>query len=110
MLPYLLRAPHLTRHIRKLAVRPNYYLAWPKPDAPPINEDLVADLVVRLAEAGRLEELRTFDWDGLEMPKDAVWAVLASHCLELKTVFCNVGFGDVSHDSAVSGFFVFVFF
>ncbi|KAJ8520813.1 hypothetical protein ONZ45_g2426 [Pleurotus djamor] len=80
--------PELCAHIRKLAVRPNYYLAWPKPDDP-LDEDWVVDSIIRIAP--QLKYLHTFDWDGLEMPRDRLWTALQAHCPELKTVYSNVG-------------------
>jgi len=60
-------------YIRKLAVRPNYYLAWPKPDEE-LNETWVADTIEDIAKD--LIILHTFDWDGLELPKDSLWSML----------------------------------
>jgi len=60
----------ICRYIRKLAVRPNYYLAWPQPDGF-LDEDWVVNMLVSLAEDFPL--LNTFDWDGSELPGDRLW-------------------------------------
>ncbi|KAJ7077468.1 hypothetical protein C8R43DRAFT_910536 [Mycena crocata] len=83
------KRPELCAYIQKLAVRPNYYLAWPTRDAP-LSEDVVASTICRIAPA--LVRLRTFDWDGLEMPRDDLWLVLRNSCPELKELFSNVGY------------------
>ncbi|KAJ7610736.1 hypothetical protein DFH06DRAFT_1308611 [Mycena polygramma] len=85
----LAKRPDLCAHIRKLAVRPNYYLAWPARDTQ-LSEEWVAMMIEEMAET--LTSLRTFDWDGLEMPRDALWLTLRKSCPELKEVFSNVGF------------------
>ena len=69
----LAERPDICVHIRKFAVRPNYYLAWPKPDEP-LAEEWVAYKIVQMA--GNLTMMDTFDWDGLEMPKDSLWGAL----------------------------------
>ncbi|TFK71967.1 hypothetical protein BDN72DRAFT_876816 [Pluteus cervinus] len=97
-LPLLLTRPEIARHVRKLAVRPNYYLAWPKPDEP-IEEDWVANQIMLIAESGSLSMLHTFDWDGLEMPKDELWSTLQRCCPQLRTVFSNVGYKPLDPDS-----------
>ncbi|KAH9476327.1 hypothetical protein JR316_0011902 [Psilocybe cubensis] len=75
-------------YVRKLAVRPNYYLAWPRPD-----EQLSEEWVVSMIEDISMDliSLHTFDWDGLELPDDSLWHTLRSNCPELKSVFSNVG-------------------
>lgn len=65
--------PDICATIKKIAVRPNYYLAWPKANEP-LDEKWVVDAIQRLAPKLRL--LHTFDWDGLEMPKDSLWRTL----------------------------------
>lgn len=91
--------------IRKLAVRPNYYLAWPKPDEQ-LSEAWVADMIEEISMD--LKTMHTFDWDGLELPKDTLWTRLrlkyvsprplhigacspSGSCPQLKSVFSNVG-------------------
>lgn len=102
-----LNRPDICAHIRKLAVRPNYYLSWPKADDP-LDEGWVVMMIEKIA--GNLKGLHTFDWDGLEMPKDHLWSTLQRwsvrmlsglagrqadafvlSCPQLKTVFSNVG-------------------
>ncbi|KAG9220200.1 hypothetical protein CCMSSC00406_0007105 [Pleurotus cornucopiae] len=93
--------PRLCAHIRKLAVRPNYYLAWPKPDEP-LDEDWVAKAIIDLAP--HLKYLHTFDWDGLEMPEDELWTVLRTSCPDLKTVYSNVGCRPLNAESTLFSF------
>lgn len=69
----LFERPDICRYIRKLAVRPNYYLAWPKANER-LDEDWVVDMLLKIAENMAL--LHTFDWDGLEMPNDRLWIAL----------------------------------
>ncbi|KAJ7859779.1 hypothetical protein B0H14DRAFT_2745971 [Mycena olivaceomarginata] len=80
--------PELCAHIQKLAVRPNYYLSWPTRDLP-LSEDWVAMKISDIATM--LTNLRTFDWDGLEMPRDGLWLTLRNSCPDLKEIFSNVG-------------------
>jgi hypothetical protein len=65
--------PELCAHVRKLAVRPNYYLAWPVRDTA-IGDVWVARTIEKLAPS--LTALRTFDWDGCEMPPEGLWRAL----------------------------------
>ncbi|KAJ7762953.1 hypothetical protein B0H16DRAFT_1718787 [Mycena metata] len=88
-LAMLQRDPEICGYIQKLAVRPNYYLAWPARDVP-MREGLVVELICKVAK--NLTNLRTFDWDGLEMPRDELWLTLRTSCPELKELFSNVGF------------------
>ena len=60
-------------YIRKLALRPNYYLAWPKRDDD-LSEVWVAEMVEIISKDFKM--LHTFDWDGLELPKDSLWTTL----------------------------------
>jgi hypothetical protein len=63
----------ICKFVKKLAVRPNYYLSWPRPDEY-LQEDWV---VTKLEElAWDLENMHTFDWDGLELPDDRLWETL----------------------------------
>jgi len=62
-------------HIKKLAVRPNYYLAWPKADEY-INETWVVQQIETISKD--LIKMHTFDWDGLELPDDCLWETLRS--------------------------------
>lgn len=71
------RRKDLCKFVKKLAVRPNYYLSWPRPD-----EFLQEQWVVRQLEtiAEDLENMHTFDWDGLELPEDRLWETLRLKC------------------------------
>jgi hypothetical protein len=75
----LSRRPDICAHVRKLAVRPNYYLAWPKPDDP-LDESWVVTMIEGIAK--NLTSLHTFDWDGLEMPDDRLWGTLQTLCVK----------------------------
>ncbi|KAF7340585.1 F-box domain-containing protein [Mycena sanguinolenta] len=79
---------HLCSRIHKLAVRPNYYLAWPTRDKL-LSDDWVAKMITALAKS--LTNLRAFDWDGLEMPPNRLWRTLRNSCPELKRIYSNVG-------------------
>lgn len=80
-LEMLTKRRDICRYIRKLALRPNYYLAWPKPDED-LDEHWVVDRIEEIAED--LKVMHTFDWDGLELPKDSLW-----RCLRHKYVCCS---------------------
>ncbi|KDR79531.1 hypothetical protein GALMADRAFT_63638 [Galerina marginata CBS 339.88] len=75
-------------YIKKLAVRPNYYLAWPRPDEQ-LSEAWVVSMIEDISKD--LITMHTFDWDGLELPIDSLWETLRSNCPELRSVFSNVG-------------------
>ncbi len=68
----------ICRYVRKLAVRPNYYLAWPKPDEE-LSEVWVVDMIEEFSKD--LVMMHTFDWDGLEQPKDSLWTTLRLKCV-----------------------------
>ena len=71
------RRRDLCKFVKKLAVRPNYYLSWPRRD-----EHLPEEWVVQKLEdiAADLENMHTFDWDGLELPEDILWETLRLKC------------------------------
>ncbi|KAJ7433888.1 hypothetical protein B0H11DRAFT_1888798 [Mycena galericulata] len=97
----LAKRPNLCAHVTKLAVRPNYYLAWPTPDTP-LNESWVAEMIRAIAP--RLTRLRIFDWDGLEMPRDELWLSLRKSCPELKELYSNVGYEPLDPESELFKF------
>lgn len=74
----LLQRPDITRYIRQLMVSPNYYLAWPRPDEA-LDESWVVDKIERMSND--LHALRTFFWDGREMPSDHLWLTLRTSCV-----------------------------
>ena len=74
---------YLCGYIRKLAVRPNYYLAWPKPDDY-LEEEWVADMLIDLSD--ELNLLNTFDWDALELPPDRLWDALSKRSVNLHLI------------------------
>jgi hypothetical protein len=66
----------VTRHIRRLVVRPNHVERRSEP-VKPIDEAWVVQSIIQLATSGRLPRLTTFLWDGSEMPQDdALWSTL----------------------------------
>ncbi|KAK0490092.1 hypothetical protein EDD18DRAFT_1080569 [Armillaria luteobubalina] len=93
--------PEICRYIHKLAVRPNYYLAWPRSDER-IDENWVASAVESIAQS--LTTMHTFDWDGLEMPKDSLWQTLRLSCPQLRTVYSNVGHLPLDPESELFSF------
>ncbi|TFK23868.1 hypothetical protein FA15DRAFT_593397 [Coprinopsis marcescibilis] len=92
---------HLCQHIKKFAVRPNYYLSWPQQDET-LDENWVVDRLVDLSKDFVL--LTTFDWDGLELPNDRLWDHLRLNCPLLKSVFTNVGEKPLEPESALFSF------
>jgi len=72
-LAMLVRRRDICGHIKKLAVRPNYYLAWPRPDEY-LSEIWVVQQIDAISK--NLTSMHTFDWDGLELPKDSLWETL----------------------------------
>src|SRR5260370_34227156 len=62
-------------YIKKLAVRPNYYLAWPRPDEY-LSETWVVQQIDAISKY--LTSMHTFDWDGLELPQYSLWETLRS--------------------------------
>ncbi|KAF7316040.1 F-box domain-containing protein [Mycena indigotica] len=97
----LARHPELCGHIRKLALRPNYYLAWPNRDSA-VDEVWVAKMV-RIIAPG-LKKLKTFDWDGTEMPSNTLWRTLRESCPELTELYTNVGFESLNPRSELFNF------
>ncbi|KAJ2932421.1 hypothetical protein H1R20_g4665, partial [Candolleomyces eurysporus] len=92
---------YLCRYIRKLAVRPNYYLAWPKPDDY-LEEEWVAEMLIGLSDD--LTVLNTFDWDALELPPDRLWDSLSKRCPTLKSISTNIGRKNLDPDSSLFQF------
>jgi hypothetical protein len=97
----LVDRPNICRYIRKLAVRPNYYLAWPKANER-LDEEWVVDMLLIAVE--NMPLLHTFDWDGLEMPKDRLWEALKDKCPLLKTVYTNIGYRLLDPHSSLYNF------
>ncbi len=75
ILEMLLKRKDLCGYIRELVVRPNYYQAWPQPDKR-ICEVWVANAIKKISR--HLKAIRSFDWDGLELPDDSLWSELRS--------------------------------
>ncbi|KAJ6536457.1 hypothetical protein DFH09DRAFT_1179029 [Mycena vulgaris] len=97
----LANRPEFCAHVRKLTVRPNYYLAWPAPDSA-VSERCVAQAIERLAPT--LTWLRSFDWDGCEMPPDFLWHALRTSCPDLTELFTNVGYQPLYPESELFKF------
>ncbi|KAF8987544.1 hypothetical protein BDQ17DRAFT_1374962 [Cyathus striatus] len=51
----------------------------------------VVGAIERIAASSGLGSLSTFDWDGLEVPRDGLWRTLRECCPKLKSVFTNIG-------------------
>ncbi|GLB40830.1 hypothetical protein LshimejAT787_0900450 [Lyophyllum shimeji] len=100
-LAMLAKRPDICVHIRKLTVRPNYYLSWPKPDEP-LEESWVEYMIGQIA--GNLTSLHTFDWDGLELPSDRMWGTLRRCCPHLRNIFSNVGSRPLDANSELFSF------
>ncbi|KAF8964515.1 hypothetical protein BDZ97DRAFT_1660197 [Flammula alnicola] len=100
-LTMLLQRRDICGYIRKLAVRPNYYLAWPRPDEH-LSEAWVVEMIEKISKD--LTVMHTFDWDGLELPKDSLWETLRSNCPDLKSVFSNVGTRPLDPESTLFNF------
>ena len=75
ILELLLKRADICGHIREFAVQPNYYKAWPKSDKR-ICEIWVANAIKKISR--HLKAIRSFDWDGLELPDDSLWLELRS--------------------------------
>lgn len=88
------------RWVRKLAIRPNYYLSWPKADKA-VDEGQIASSLVQVTSQGLLNELHTFDWDGNEMAPDLLWDALRVGCPALRTVSSNVGYNPIAPGSSM---------
>ncbi|KAK7039486.1 Dna polymerase gamma [Favolaschia claudopus] len=98
--------PDVARYIRRLVVRPNH-VDRRRSQLPPkqIDENWVAQSIVKLATSGRLSKLTSFFWDGSEMPQDdIIWSTLRTCCPELRTVGTNVGPKSISPDSELFRF------
>lgn len=95
------RQREICKFIKKLAVRPNYYLSWPRPDEY-LEEEWVVSNLQDLAES--FENMHTFDWDGLELPDDRLWETLRLRCPKLKSVFTNVGTRPLDSNSRLFDF------
>ncbi|KAJ3976950.1 hypothetical protein EV361DRAFT_881422 [Lentinula raphanica] len=100
-LTMLVDRPNICRHIRKLAVRPNYYLAWPKANER-LDEEWVVQMLLKILD--NMPLLHTFDWDGLEMPKDCLWFTLRNKCPSLKTLYTNIGYQPLNPNSTLFDF------
>ena len=70
----LVERPAVTRCIRRLVVRPNH-CSWPEDDEW-IDETSIVNAIVKMANAGNLQAMNTFFWDGSEMPDDCLWSIL----------------------------------
>ncbi|KAF5320956.1 hypothetical protein D9619_000393 [Psilocybe cf. subviscida] len=92
----------VTQYIRRLIVRPNS-LQWTEP-GDEVDEDGVASLVAAMASAGHLRALEAFEWDGIEMPHDAMWLALRKSCRSLRRISTTIGEGSLSASSPLWDF------
>ncbi|KAJ7121008.1 hypothetical protein C8R44DRAFT_623441 [Mycena epipterygia] len=99
-LSVLAKRPGVSRHIRKLAVRPNN-AEWTLPEDP-VNEVVISNLISRMAV--HLASLHTFVWDGLEMPEDQLWLRLRKSCPHLVNIGTTVGEEPVENTSYLFDF------
>ncbi|KAF8974260.1 hypothetical protein BDZ97DRAFT_1911460 [Flammula alnicola] len=83
----LSKHPEITQHIRRLIIRPNS-LEWTNP-GDEMNEDQVATLIASMA--GQLRNLEAFEWDGMDMPHNELWAALRTPCRYLKRISTSIG-------------------
>ncbi|KAG5728119.1 hypothetical protein E4T56_gene19269 [Termitomyces sp. T112] len=93
-------SPKVTHHIRILIVRPNNVERTPQGDY--LDEELIAGLISTLAI--RMPLLRSFYWDGLEMPKDELWLALRRFCPLLKSVGTSVGYLPIRNTDSLFDF------
>ncbi|KNZ79109.1 hypothetical protein J132_01157, partial [Termitomyces sp. J132] len=93
-------SPKVTHHIRILIVRPNNVERTPQGDY--LDEELIAGLISTLAI--RMPLLRSFYWDGLEMPKDELWLTLRRFCPLLKSVGTSVGYLPIRNTNSLFDF------
>ncbi|KAG6836130.1 hypothetical protein H0H93_011089, partial [Arthromyces matolae] len=84
----LTHRPRVTRHICRLIVRPNNVERTPQGEY--LDEPYVASLIATMAI--RMSSLRSFYWDGLEMPNDELWLSLRKFCPLLKSLGTSVGY------------------
>ncbi|KAJ7512735.1 hypothetical protein B0H11DRAFT_5847 [Mycena galericulata] len=95
----------VTRYIHRLVVRPNHVDRRSQQPAKQIDEDWVAQSIIKLATTGRLQRLSSFFWDGSEMPQDdSLWSTLRTCCPELRRVGSNVGPKTINPDSELFRF------
>lgn len=71
-LKFLRARPDIANHVQKLILRPSYFT--PASPSASDTEAYIASAMDLLAPS--LGCLRTFIWDGLEMPQDRIWATL----------------------------------
>ncbi|KAM6494691.1 hypothetical protein JOM56_009314 [Amanita muscaria] len=93
----------LCSYIRELVLKPNYYLAWPRKDRH-VDENWVAGMVENFAKKGWLANLESFEWEGLEVPRDEMWEALRFGCPRLKRILTVVGARSVGSQSKLFDF------
>lgn len=91
LLKHLTQRSDLTRHIKKLIVRPNHPPGWANRTDKSIDESWVSSMIEEIALHDNLMALNTFLWDGLEMPNDSLWLTLRTRCPNLSHVGTSVG-------------------
>lgn len=71
-LAFLVSRPDVAGYVKSLVIAPNYLENYSKHL---LEEELAIARTLQGVIPG-LHSLRMFRWDGLEMPKDSVWAAL----------------------------------
>ena len=106
--------PEIMQHIHTLIVRPNNMERTPTGDF--LDETVVSTAIIRMSS--RLPALKSFTWDGGEMPGDGLWHSLRklfveiSFCMSalnrvldscplLKSISTSVGLEPLRNDSHV---------
>ncbi|KAG6830405.1 hypothetical protein H0H92_000901 [Tricholoma furcatifolium] len=95
-----MRYPKLARHIRSLTVRPNNVERSSSNDY--LDEEYVAGVIATMA--CHMPLLRSFLWDGLEMPNDKLWIALRQFCPLLKSVGTSVGYLPIRNTDSLFDF------
>ncbi|TFK43737.1 hypothetical protein BDQ12DRAFT_731725 [Crucibulum laeve] len=99
-LNFLLRRPCISRHVRKLILRPSHLCVASENILHAENE------IIRTVEllAPNLTCLNTFIWDGHERPDDSIWTTLRNSCTKLRYVGTGVGARGIETDSQLFNF------
>ncbi|KAJ8696076.1 hypothetical protein PTI98_005974 [Pleurotus ostreatus] len=83
------RRPDIARHILKLVIKPE---AKSGTQRPRFHEGLASAAVRSIAMSTHLDALRTFVWDGEEMPgNDDMWFALRMFCPRLRSIHTTIG-------------------
>ncbi|KAJ7573925.1 hypothetical protein C8J56DRAFT_980840 [Mycena floridula] len=92
MLKMLTRRPDISRHVKRLVLRPNHSPGWATASDKTLNDSDISVSVERIASKDDLASLQYFMWDGLGAPtNDSLWLALRKHCSNLIYVGTTVG-------------------